>query len=256
MRGPSGVNEVLRCIYIQPCMYTGLIVIISWKLSLAHAAQVRRGRMARKTKEEAEATRSRLLDAAEEVFHAQGVAGASLADVAQAAGMTRGAIYWHFKDKVDLFEAMMGRVTLPLERALSVFSSQSTSPERWRVLSGLTGVLHSLASDARARRVFEIALFKMEHVGDLIEVRQRRIENVQRLIAGLQIQLQHLAQQHGCTLMATEEVVAQGLYAVFDGTVQLWLLQGGGFDLEYQGRSLMQAYLCGAGFPEILVKKM
>ena len=61
--------------------------------------------MARRTKEDAEATRNKLLDAAAEVFFAKGVAGASLSEVAQAAGLTRGAIYWHLKDKVDLFDA-------------------------------------------------------------------------------------------------------------------------------------------------------
>ena len=71
--------------------------------------------MARRTKEDADATRQALLDAAEAVFYAKGVGRASLAEIAQAAGATRGAIYWHFKDKVDLFNAMMDRVTLPLE---------------------------------------------------------------------------------------------------------------------------------------------
>ena len=70
--------------------------------------------MARRTKEDAEATRNKLLDAAAEVFFVKGVAGASLSEVAQAAGLTRGAIYWHFKDKVDLFDALMQRTTLPL----------------------------------------------------------------------------------------------------------------------------------------------
>ena len=71
--------------------------------------------MARRTKEEAQETRGRILDAAESVFHEKGVAHSSLAEIAQVAGVTRGAIYWHFKDKADLFEAMMDRVTLPLE---------------------------------------------------------------------------------------------------------------------------------------------
>ena len=48
--------------------------------------------MARRTKEDAEATRNKLLDAALEVFYAKGVAGASLTDVAVAASVTRGAV--------------------------------------------------------------------------------------------------------------------------------------------------------------------
>ncbi|MBY0410356.1 MAG: TetR family transcriptional regulator, partial [Burkholderiaceae bacterium] len=57
--------------------------------------------MARRTKEDANATRTRLIDAAESVFLQKGVSRASLNDIARAAGTTRGAIYWHFKDKVD-----------------------------------------------------------------------------------------------------------------------------------------------------------
>lgn len=74
--------------------------------------------MARCTKEEAQATRHRLLDAAEHVFSAKGVSRTSLNDIAATAGVTRGAIYWHFKNKTDLFHAMMERITLPMEDAL------------------------------------------------------------------------------------------------------------------------------------------
>ncbi|RZI93264.1 MAG: TetR family transcriptional regulator, partial [Rubrivivax sp.] len=73
--------------------------------------------MVRRTKEDALATRDRLLDAAEHLFQAKGVSRTSLNDIATAAGTTRGAIYWHFKDKADLFNAMMERVTLPLEES-------------------------------------------------------------------------------------------------------------------------------------------
>eukprot|EP01031_Cornospumella_fuschlensis_P049721 gene49721-60863_t len=68
--------------------------------------------------EDALATRNSLLDAAELLFQAQGVSRTSLNDIAKHAGTTRGAIYWHFKDKADLFNAMMERVTLPLEQSI------------------------------------------------------------------------------------------------------------------------------------------
>ena len=52
--------------------------------------------MARKTKEEALETRNAILDATVRVFAAKGAANVSLADIAREAGVTRGAIYWHF----------------------------------------------------------------------------------------------------------------------------------------------------------------
>jgi TetR/AcrR family acrAB operon transcriptional repressor len=73
--------------------------------------------MARRTKDEALATRHAILDAAELLFQQRGVSRTSLQDIAAAAQVTRGAIYWHFKDKADLFNAMMERATMPFEEA-------------------------------------------------------------------------------------------------------------------------------------------
>ncbi|WP_272942305.1 TetR family transcriptional regulator [Kingella kingae] len=53
----------------------------------------------RKTKEEAQKTRQHLLNAALEVFWRKGVTQASLHEIAVEAGVTRGALYWHFKNK-------------------------------------------------------------------------------------------------------------------------------------------------------------
>src|SRR3954462_12004933 len=101
--------------------------------------------MVRKTKEEALATRGRILDAAEELFQAQGVAGTSLQDIAAAAGVTRGAIYWHFDDKADLFNAMMARVCLPLEQSAPAAARGAAPLEALR--DHLVGVLAQVAAD-------------------------------------------------------------------------------------------------------------
>jgi len=63
----------------------------------------------RKTKSEAEKTRQHLLDAALEVFWRKGVTSASLQEIAEEAGVTRGALYWHFANKEAFFEALFVR---------------------------------------------------------------------------------------------------------------------------------------------------
>ena len=113
--------------------------------------------MARRTKEDAVATRNSLLDAAEQVFYQKGVSHASLNDIALAAGATRGAIYWHFKDKVDLFNAMMERVTLPLECANDGCAGNDRMAPLQRLRAVIDFVLRSLEKDPSVRRVFEIA---------------------------------------------------------------------------------------------------
>jgi len=52
-------------------------------------------------------TRTRILEAGRRMFAAYGYAQASLDKVASAAGMTKGAVYWHFSSKQDLFLAIL-----------------------------------------------------------------------------------------------------------------------------------------------------
>lgn len=61
----------------------------------------------KKTKEEAQATKDKLIDTAFSEFLATGYVESRLEDIAAKAGVTRGALYWHFRDKKDLLEAMI-----------------------------------------------------------------------------------------------------------------------------------------------------
>jgi TetR/AcrR family acrAB operon transcriptional repressor len=58
----------------------------------------------RKTKEEAAKTKNKILKSALKVFLKNGYSKTSLADIAENAGYTRGAVYWHFKDKSEILE--------------------------------------------------------------------------------------------------------------------------------------------------------
>ncbi|MGN6056860.1 TetR family transcriptional regulator, partial [Pseudomonas aeruginosa] len=58
--------------------------------------------MARKTKEESQKTRDGILDAAERVFLEKGVGTTAMADLADAAGVSRGAVYGHYKNKIEV----------------------------------------------------------------------------------------------------------------------------------------------------------
>lgn len=205
--------------------------------------------MARRTKEDAVATRSGLIDAAERVFGEKGVSRASLSDIAQAAGATRGAIYWHFKDKVDLFNAMMDRVTLPLERGYQEFES-STCPDPVRRLRAVMGlVLRSVASDERTRRVFEIALYKVEYVSELVGVRDRHVAASDGFMQQLARDFALAAQHQGVVLPISASEAAIGLHAMFEGLIRNWILSEGAFDLVRVGTAGVDAFLLGLGLP-------
>lgn len=132
--------------------------------------------MVRRTKEEALETRNRILDAAEDVFYARGVARTSLSDIAQAAGVTRGAIYWHFRNKADVFAAMCERVKLPMETMCSPPGVEANDPlGELRTVGNF--LLRQLVEDAHWRKVFEIMFNKCEYVEDTSPILKRQQES-------------------------------------------------------------------------------
>ena len=204
--------------------------------------------MPRRTKEDALATRHRLLDAAELLFQAQGVSRTSLSDIARKAGTTRGAIYWHFKDKAALFNAMMERVTLPLENA---FENVGKNPEETPVGGVRQAVLQALrltATDARTRRVFEVLTQKVEYVDQLQAVRARHLASRNKFLSRVEDGLRLAASKQKLILPISLTDAAQGLHAMIDGLIQNWLLDTKAFDLLTTSERVMDVYLLGMGF--------
>jgi len=129
--------------------------------------------MVRRTKEEALQTRNRILDAAEQVFYDKGVSRTSLADIAAQAGVTRGAIYWHFANKGDLFTAMFDRVLLPLDELGARPDDLDGDDPLARLTTVLKWCLHAASDDGRRRRVFDILFLKCEFVDEMGPVKER-----------------------------------------------------------------------------------
>ena len=201
--------------------------------------------MARRTKEDALATRHSLLDAAELLFQAQGVSRTSLNDIAKLAGTSRGAIYWHFKDKADLFNAMMERVTLPLEQSFQDLGRDGNIDPLSQLCLGMREALVRIANDPQTRRVLEVATQKVEYVDELQAVRARHLAVRRDFLAKVAHGLSAAATHRSVTLAAPAATCAGGLHAIIDGLIQNWLLDSEAFDLVVVGQDVMEIYLCG-----------
>jgi TetR/AcrR family acrAB operon transcriptional repressor len=201
--------------------------------------------MARRTKEEALATRDAILDAAEHVFQRQGVSHTSLNDIAQAAGVSRGAIYWHFRDKADLFNAMMQRATLPMEEAAAHTDSPATADPIEHLRRSFVDVLEKTVNDPQVRRVFEIATHKVEYVGEMQAVRERHLQTRNECLAHVQRGLHQALARGQRSARLPARAAALGLHALIDGLIQNWMLDPRAFDLVRTGRQVLDAYLAG-----------
>ena len=78
----------------------------------------------RRTKAEAEQTRQDLLDAALKLFDEQSYEKTTLANIAKAAGVTRGAFYWHFKNKSEIFNELSEQHIAAFREQLNVIVNQ------------------------------------------------------------------------------------------------------------------------------------
>ena len=203
--------------------------------------------LVRRTKEDALATKHRLLDAAEILFLAKGVSNTSLQDIARAAEATRGAVYWHFKDKADLFNAMMDRVTLPLEASLEFLAHDELTKPLAHIRIATRQALLRIATDPQTRRVFEVATLMVEYIDALQAIRLRHIRVRDSFIEQIERCLSAAALNQNTVLSLPSTAAAQGLHALIDGLIQNWLLDKDAFDLVEIGEQVMKVYLAGLG---------
>ena len=201
--------------------------------------------MARRTKEEAQETRSRILDAAEQVFYEKGVANSCLEDIAGAAEVTRGAIYWHFKDKGELFDAMMQRVVLPAEEMLERAGCDGGGDPLQLLRRATIEVLVRTAQDPRMQRVFEIAYHKCEYVGDAVGVRARHIASQKECLKTIEAGFRACVEGGQLPASVNPRVAAVGAMSLVSGLIANWVLDTSSFPLKRHAEELVDTYFRG-----------
>ena len=201
--------------------------------------------MARRTKENALVTRALILDAAERVFQRRGVSRTSLQEIAQEAGLTRGAIYWHFQDKGDVFNAMMARVTPPMEASFKDLPGITLDDPLAQLRRGVASAFQLTVHDPQVQRVFEIALHLVEYVDELAMVRERHITERGKCTLDIESLLRLAVERGQLGPRLPARTAAIGLHALISGLLQNWLLDPKAFDLEEVGALTLEAYLGG-----------
>lgn len=201
--------------------------------------------MARKTKEEAQQTRIQLLEAAERLFSERGVANTTLNDIATAAGLTRGAIYWHFQNKTDLIHALWDQVALPLHESFAELEQSLPDDPLARIQIKSTTVLTQVAKDARVRNLLSIVLLKCEYVDEPGGLRDgyliKRAECVGKITAEFRLAIA----QRQLPADLDEKFAAIGLMSLIDGLCFHWMMNPSMFSLEDSAKKYIATYLQG-----------
>lgn len=128
--------------------------------------------LARITNKKAWQTRHQIIVAAVKVFHECGVNRASLEKIAESAGLTRGAIYWHFRDKAEILYAVRKTILSPRINAISaLINTESYANPLDAITEALAEIFRSLEEEPDIRAVIETIYFRCEHVAEFEPIR-------------------------------------------------------------------------------------
>jgi TetR/AcrR family acrAB operon transcriptional repressor len=201
--------------------------------------------MVRRTKEAAAATREQLLEAAERVFRERGVTRTSLAEIAAAAGVTRGAVYWHFRDKVDLFDAMCSRATSPMQTMLERAPEDARNDALATLRALCVHALTHLATEPRARAFFEIIFHKSELVGEMEQLASRHERECESARHRIEAVLRRAVAQRELPADTDTAIAGHVVHGAIIGLMHEWVIDPDAYDLESAAPAIVDCLIAG-----------
>lgn len=198
----------------------------------------------RRTKEDAAVTRQKVLEAALTVFSEKGYTASKLDDVAQAANVTRGAIYWHFKDKADLFNTLVREVGMQRNEVIQqALAEGGTFTDIFRRI--LIRLLQIVQEHQQVRAVMELSLFKVDQLPELAEGQTVRLEANRALISNMAMFLQMGIDAGDVRADLDPHDAARAAVAFQQGVATLWLYDPSAFSLVERAPALADVYIHG-----------
>lgn len=173
----------------------------------------------RKTKAEAEKTREQLLEAALDMFLEYGVSKTSMQAIAQHAGVTRGALYWHFKNKADLFDVLLQQ---GFEDIRSSFSD-SLAGKQETLRASIIHLFKHLQHDERQRKLCIILNLKCEHTEENRAIVELHCQYIGLWEEHFRQLLQSAVEQGELPAALSLPRAVQYLHTIIGGLISIWL---------------------------------
>lgn len=181
--------------------------------------------MARRTKQEALETRSQIIDAAEQCFFRKGVSHTSLADIAKRAGVTRGAIYWHFENKDEVVDALLTRARTSIQHLEEASRDVDEPDPLGRLHAMLAEIFRQTETDPSTRRINEIIFHKCEYSDQMCDLREHMRELRGQSLNKLESALRNAVARQQLPGDLDVPMAARSLQAQLIGTLDTWLLR-------------------------------
>ncbi|VWD38412.1 TetR family regulatory protein [Burkholderia lata] len=121
--------------------------------------------MVKRTREQAQATRAIIVESAPGVFFDHGFAHASLEEITRRAGVTRGAVYWHFESKLEVLDAIFADAAIPLDPFL-IAPHRDAEPALDALIDALRARWRVATRSKLPRRLYTLSYTRCESAGE------------------------------------------------------------------------------------------
>lgn len=199
--------------------------------------------MARKTKEDAELTRQRIIDAARQVFLLRGVSRSTLELIAAQANVTRGAVYWHFKNKTEIFHAIRDQVFLPLIDRMDDTLAEESNDALTQIENSLCDTVHQLDENIEMRQIYEIMMIKCEYIDDFATVLQQILDNCANISDKFELAYVRANTQQILAGVHSPRALALDTHLFFSGLLHMWIKDTDGTRFRFQAIQLIKSHI-------------
>ncbi|RAX43604.1 TetR family transcriptional regulator [Rhizobium tropici] len=195
----------------------------------------------RRTKEEAAETRSEILHSAKALFLDKGYENVSLEEIAAAAGVTRGAVHWHFKNKQGLMFAIRDEAQQPFQELAERMSKELPTNPLDLVAEAIAGIFDDVQGDPRKRSMLKVMMhldmaFCDGTTNRASSFRHDMHEHFERIFTLMNEKTKLPAPW-------TPDTAASALTAVIGGLITEWTLDRGNFQLVPCGQMFIKMIL-------------
>lgn len=201
--------------------------------------------MARRTREEAEQTRQLLLATGLKLFSEQGVEATTLKQIAQVAGVTHGALYWHFRNRADLLQQIHHAWMLPFE-PVWLEQCQAVQQDALAALKlYLLSVLDGFERDTEACALYRVFYQPAVLCQDLQPLASSLEQNRALWLDQLRRFLKQARKQKQLRKKPDPAELAFTLQQALNGLLHEWLRTDRGFGLKAEGERLVELLFAG-----------
>jgi len=198
----------------------------------------------RRSKEDAEETRKLIVETALVEFAEKGYSGASLSGIAARINLTKGAVYWHFKNKDELFYTLIEEKTRSAGREMEKLIV-SDLPPREKLEKYMKLYLSLLEEDCGYRAVQKILFFHMEHTEEMEEDLRSKAGYLKQLHQTFSSLIEEAVKNGSLNFTGSSETAAYALLSYIYGIANTWLFYEGGMTMTRDGAAMVDFFLKG-----------